>query len=714
MEAALSDLQTSTKAQPQQGQSSQLEVPLEQLQASSSQNSDLSTTSPLPNVFQGEAGDNQQDQSQPQQSQMSMNPMSNNFNIGDVANLSYLQSNPQDQQNYLQKKFPYVIPQGQGKYLVGNSPATAKPVDVTGSSNGFFGWLASQADSIPSMIGMGAGATIGTAIEPGGGTVVGAGLGAAGGEAIAKGIGAGIGSTESLIKDGVDTVISGAFGAAGQKAVQMFGTTIGKPIANKLAQAVDNHLADIVNNGGDPGKFINFVSKAYHFASGGNAENISTLMKYGVNKSLNDRTVNNPKAIVNIAQNFIKSIQNTKTSLGQAVGASGLDLIKKAGGVDIQSSPIFNYVRQEMQAHPGWGTVDGNIITLNRNAANSADSSKFGELLKSLGASPVRTAYEAPKSSDLLRMANDQAKNLGYDVNNPTHQGLIEKTLGIKAGTIADELEKSATAGQQFTSGGPQAFKIPTNGTINVKQAIGTQQTFGQLTDKEKSPLSSDMQRVFRNVLYHDDNGNDSPLQKQLSIVASKNGVDNWLASKDAYKNFMQSLNGSAGVNTFGLDVTSPKSIQDFGYSINKSKPVDQDILDRLQNQIITPEGQPSKPLFEDIKKWSAIQDLDTHNPDFIRLGMISSLLGAGFGGGDAGARLKRGMEFGVMGGLVSPGMKRFPLKVIENMGPRGISEGLGKLLTSNKINQGAAIVGSQESAKLMRGLISKRQSQGQ
>ena len=66
---------------------------------------------------------------------------------------------------------------------------------------------------------------------------------------------------------------------------------------SKLAQAADNKIAQIINRGDDPSGFINFVSKAMHFASGADASNVAALMQAGVNKSLNDRTVNNPKAM---------------------------------------------------------------------------------------------------------------------------------------------------------------------------------------------------------------------------------------------------------------------------------------------------------------------------------------------------------------------------------------------------------------------------------
>lgn len=559
------------------------------------------------------------------------------LNIGDHAALSFL-TNPQDQKNYLQKKFPFVVPaDDKGNFMVGQSADSLTPLNAQNSGNNFFSWLASQSSQIPSMIGMGVGAGLGT-VEPGGGNVVGAAAGAAGGEAVSKMIGHAIGSTDSLEKDAVDTAISGAFGAVGQKAAQMFGVASSKFIAPKLAQAVDGKLTQIVNNGDDPSKFINFVSAAVHFASGADAEDVKTLMQYGVNKSLNDAAVNNKNAIINIAGDILNATQAKKTALGTAVGVSNKQLLDTAGKININTNPIFDYIKQEISAHPGWGTMEDSILTLNRNAANSADSTQFGHLLRSLGAEDIRTTYQAPKTSQLFRQITDTAKKLQLDFNNPSDHPLLEKSLGLNSGDVSKELERIASAKQEFSMGGARAFKIPEDGKINVKQAVGTQNIFGQLTDKEKTPLSDDMRRVFTNVLYRDASGNDSPLALQLSGVAKSNGIDSYIANKLAYKNFMKSIEN---VQSNGFDPFNPKSIQDYGRHINDRLPIDAQTLKDFENNIGT-------PILDNLKRYSAIQKLSNFNPNFLRLGLISGMVGSMLGDGNFEQRIGRGAAFGL------------------------------------------------------------------
>lgn len=611
------------------------------------------------------------------------------LNIGDHAALSFL-NNTQDQKDYLQKKFPFVVPTQNGTFMVGQSADNLTPLDPKSSGNNFFGWLASQTSQIPSMVGMGIGATLGT-VEPGGGNVLGAAAGAAAGEAISKGIGHALGSTDSLTKDAVDSAISGAFGAVGQKASQMLGLSASKFIAPKLAQAVDAKLTSIVQSGGNPSKFINFVSSAVHFASGADAEDVKTLMQYGVNKTLDDPTINNKNAIINISKDIIDAVQSKKSELGAAVGQSNRNLLEKAGNIKgVNTSPIYDYVVQEINSHPGWGSVEGNIITLNRNMANSADSSKLAGLLRSLGAEDVRNVYQAPKSSQLLRQAEDTAKTLQLKINNPSDHPIIEKALGLNKGDIANELEKVASGKQEFLSTGARAFKIPEKTNISVNQAVGTQDVFGQLTHPDSKTLSDDMKRVFTNILYRDVNGNDSPLMSQLSKVASANKVDDYIANKLAYKNFMKSVEG---VRNSGFDPFDAKSIQDYGKHINDRQPVDAQTLSNLENNV-------GKPILDNLRRYSAVQKLSNFNPNFLRLGLISGMVGGMLGDGDFEKRVSRGAFIGV--GL--PLGLKMSLRGVENAGVAG--KGI-----LNSLIKTVPVVGSQSSANALRGLLKKPHS---
>ena len=607
------------------------------------------------------------------------------LNMTDHAALSFLDK-PQDQKAYLQKKFQYVIPSDdKGNFMVGQSVDSLTPVNPQNSSTNLMTWLASQSSQIAPMVGMALGSEAG---------VPGAAAGSAAGTLVNKQIGKALGSTESAQKVAVDTAISGAFGGVGQKAAEMFGVAANKFIAPKLAQAVDGKLTQMVNNGQNTDGFINFIASTVHFASGADKNDVATLMKYGVNKTLNDPTISHPQAIIKIAQDILNSTQAKKKVLGEAVGLTNQELIDKAGKLSVDASPIHDYIKKEMQAHPGWGTVDGNIITINRNAANSADSTQLGNLLRSLGAEDVRTAYQAPQTSQFMRQAQDTAKALQFDINNPSHQPIIDKALGVKPGTLASELEKSVVGKQDFSISGARAFKLPANGKISVSQAVGTQDVFGQLADRESKTLSDDMKRVFTNVLYRDVNGNDSPLASQLSNVAKANGIDAYVANKTAYKNFMNSVET---IQDYGLDPYSPKSMQDYAKHINDRGPVDTAALTNFENNV-------GKPVLDNLKRYGAVQKLSNFNPNFLRLGLIAGMVGSMMGDGNFEQRIGRGASFalGIPVGL------KMSLRAVESS--RGVASA-GKQAFSQLIKLAPAVT-SQSGAKVLQRLIGNTNNQ--
>lgn len=614
MEVSLSDLQPVVQQQSQTSKSSQEEVSLDQLQPPPQSDSDLSQVPALPDVFNGESGNEQnqtQNQGQPQ------DPL----NIGDHAALSFL-NNPQDQQNYLKSKYPYVIPDGKGNYMVGQSPNSVVPVNPQSSGQGFFSWLASQANQIAPTAGM----MIGAAEGP-----LGAAAGAAAGEAINKTIGASLGANESPQKMAIDTAISGAFGGIGQKAAEMFGLAAGKIVAPPLAKMVDGKLNQIVQNGGDPSKFINFVSKAVHFASGADAEDVKTLMQYGVNKSLSDPSVNNKNAIINIAQDIMEATQAKRTQLGEAVGASGRSLIQKSGNATIQTSPILNYLKSEITNRQLGTVAEDGTISLYRDPHSPTDTNKLSDLLKQLGAQPVIGKNQNPLFSPILRTANSLGKQFSYDITNPADQAQIEKLFPqqFSKGSIQNELDKFESSKQDI---GSRSFKLPAEQSIPLTKAINIRNTAGKMANKDESPLSDDMRRIFRNVIFDDKIG----VSSQLSKVASEKGVSDYVANNMAYKNFMQSVEK---VQQNGFDPYEPKSIQDYGKHINDRPPIDNQTLNNFEKNI-------GSPVLDNLKRYSAIQKLSNYNPNFLRLGLISGALGGMLGDGDFEGRLARGAGF--------------------------------------------------------------------
>lgn len=611
------------------------------------------------------------------------------LNLGDHAALSFLQK-PDDQQAYLKKKYPYVVPDGQGNYMVGKDMNSLTPVNPSSSGNTFMSWLASQSSQIAPMVGM----TIGSAAG-----VPGAAAGAAAGEAISKDIGAALGSTESPQKMAVDTAISGAFGAAGQAAAKMFGLGVKKFIAPNLARAIDAKTAQMAGSGQDPSKFMNFMASAMHFASGVDKNDVQTLMRYGVSKTLADPEVNTVGAIDGIAGKIMNSTQKQRTNLGALVGAANQELLGKAGSRNvIDTNPLFEYLKGEInQKQLGSVSKDG-VLTLFRDPYSPTDTKHLSSLLTDLGAQPIRTSFQqdAFKGSTLLRQASDFAKQVGYKIDNPAHQGSIEKMMQLKPGSIQGELEKFAEGKQELNMGNAfRAFKLPTQQNISVGQGIRVRQIASALTDADKSPLSDSMRRIFTNVLYNDQNGG---ISSQLTKVASANGVDNYVASNMAYRNFMKSVED---VKAQGLNPYDERSIQNYSSKINDRPPIDQKVLQNFEKNV-------GAPVFDNLKKYSAIQSIQNHEPNFLRLGAIAGLLGSVGNHDDLSKTIVRTGEFAALAGVVSPFAKTASLRLLEN-GNAAASAALKGLVANSMRNRGTTAVASQG---LLKGLLNSKTDQ--
>lgn len=505
-------------------------------------------------------------------------PIQDKLNIGDHSALSFL-NNPDDQKNYLQKKFPYVIPDNKGNFMVGENMSELSPVSPSGSGTTFMKWLASQSSQLAPIVGMTVGSLAG---------VPGAAAGAAAGTAIDKAIGSAIGANESPLKMGVDTAISGAFGAIGQKAAQMFGLAAGKIIAPKLAQMVDGRLTQMVNNGEDSSKFINFVSKAVHFASGADSNDVATLMKYGVNKSLSDPSVSNKNAIINIAQKLVEDTKNTDFKLSGAVGKS-IDNLKNKAGAD---APV---------------NTEETLLGI----AKGFNDSKLGVL------------YEPTDDGTLFKIRQD-----------------IGNSLHVKP--LNDFMTR---LGAVKSSSDPMTYLIPKGVQTSLDEAIGAKQIFGDAFNNKN--IDGNVGRIMKTAMYGEGPSLKYPqgfmgLRGELNKIAEHVGAKDFITSNQDFSKWQNTL---SALNNAGIDPMNPQSIGNYALKVNDRLPIDSKALQLFSDTI----GTDS---FDKLKQYGAIQKLSNFNPNFLRLGMISGALGSllGSDGPVSEGGFKRALIFGSIG----------------------------------------------------------------
>jgi hypothetical protein len=563
---------------------------------------------------------------------------SNMLNFGDHAKMSFMDT--QGQEDYLKGKYKYVHSDGKGSFMYGDTPNNLTPVNQQGIMNDFVSKLGNMVSSVPSIAGQIA-LTVGTdgmALPALAGR---AALGAGSGQLLSGLIG---GAEQKRIdpeKIATDSIISGAFGAVGTAAGEVL-SGASKVIAKKAGTALDNYRNGILLSGKSPNRFDSTISTVLHMVTGMDKKTITTGQSVGWGKILNSEEASNPHGIATIAGDVSNSVSDKETELGQAVDKATRSLINDtSGGKVINTAPIQSRLLEDLN--------DAGILNKNESMA-----SQYG--------------------IDMSRATNQGSavnKNPTYSINpnSPLNTKFFQKFLG--------------QLGVKSRNGVFQMAPDAASQMISVEDALKTKQSFQAIVNEGKSitPMEAN---IAKRALYGNLEDGVSGLSDQLSKVAAKVGNT---AYTDANGNFSKFIQLKGTLQKAGMDVDNPFNSQNYLAHINNATPLSMPLLQQLDKTL-------GNNFLQRSQAWAVNQKVSNISPNFLRLGMVASLFGAGILDPDAGGR---GGKMALAGLLGTPTGLKILLK--------GAGGGYGSMLEG--AGNIASLVGKGASNKSAQAILS-------
>jgi hypothetical protein len=608
---------------------------LDQQQPQNNQNNngmDFSKVAPLQDNFQN----SQQSSLMPQQSQL---------NFGDHAKMSFMDT--QGQEDYLKSKYKYVESDGKGNFLYGDSPSTLTPVNQQGINNDFVSKLGNMASAIPSIAGQVA-LTVGTDGLALPALAVRAALGSGGGQILSGLIG---GAEQKRIdpeKVATDSIISAGFGAAGTAAGEVLSGTA-KAIAKKAGSALDNYRTGLVLGGKNPNTFDASVATVLHMMTGLDKKTISTGQSLGWKNVLDSPEASDVHGIATIAGDVSKGVSDKETELGQAVDKATGSLVSDTSDKTIDNS--------------------GNLIAGNsKNSGKVINTSSIqSRLLEDLSNAGILNKNESMASQygiNMSRASSQSSKvnpNDTYSINenSPLNTKFFQKFLG--------------QLGVDGRNGVFQMNPEASSQMMSVADALKTKQSFQAIVNQGKSitPLEAN---IAKRALYGNIEEGVSGISDQLSKVAGKVGNTAYTDANGQYTKFMQL---TSTLKKAGMDVDNPFNSQNFLSHVNNASPLSAPLLQQLDKTL-------GNNFLQRSQAWGVNQKISNISPNFLRLGMVASLFGAGILDPDAGGK---GGKIALAGLLGTPTGMKLLLK--------GAGGGYGSLLN----NLGGAATGVSKGA---------------
>lgn len=572
------------------------------------------------------------------------------LNFGDHAKMSFMDN--QGQQEYLQKKYKYVEPDNNGNFMYGNDPNNLQPVNQEGLFNDFTAKLGNLTSSIPSI----AGQIALTAAAPEVGIpalAARAAAGAAGGQVLSSLVGAKMQNRLDPEKVAIDAVISGAFGAAGTAAGEALAGGA-KIIAKKAGTALDNYRQGLTVAGKDPNKFDDAVSTALHITTGLDKNTIKTGQSLGWNNIFSSEEATNPHGIATIAGDVSKAVSDKEVELGKNVEQATKGLIKDTnGGSVINTTPVANRLLEDLS----------NAGILNKNDSLSSTMSQAKQY-----------------GIDLSRATNLNTNSLptySINKNSPLNTKFFQKFLG--------------QLGVDEQGGMFKTYQIDPSkpSMISVSDALKIKQGFQAIVNEGKSitPLEANL---AKRALYGNLEEGISGISDQLSKIASKVNNTEYQAANGEFSKF---LNLTSTLKKAGMDVDNPFNSQNYLSHVNNASPLSAPLLQQLDSTL-------GNNFLQRAQAWGVNNKISNISPNFLRLGMVASLFGAGILDPNTGGRVGK---MALAGALGTPSGLRILLK--------GAGGGYGSLLksTSSAANRVSGAASNKKAQAILSQLIKNK-----
>lgn len=539
------------------------------------------------------------------------NSNSNLLNFGDHAKLSFL--DPQGQQDYLKKKYKYVEPDGKGNFLYGDNPDSLQPVNQDGVFNDFVSKLGNLTSSIPSIAGQIAltAGTEGMALP----LLIGrAAVGSAGGQLLSGLIGSKMQNRVDPEKIAVDTALAGVFGGAGTAAGEALAGGA-KAIAQKAGVALDNYRQGLLLADKDPNKFDNAVSTILHMTTGLDKNTIKTGQSLGWSNIFSSEEATNPHGIATIAGDVSKAVEDKEINLGKAVDNATTGLIKDTNNNPvINTTPIASRLLEDLS--------NAGILNKSDSAASTAAQAK---------------AY----GIDLSRASNLKDTNglptYSINQNSPLNTKFFQKFLG----QLGIEGEGGTFKAYQIDPAKPSM--------ISVSDALKVKKGFQAIVNEGKTitPLEAN---IAKRALYGNLEEGISGISDQLNKIAQKVNNTQYQAANGEFSSF---LNLTSTLKKAGMDVDNPFNSQNYLSHINNATPLSMPLLQQLDKTL-------GNNFLQRAQAWGVNSKINNISPNFLRLGMVASLFGAGILDPDAGGR---GGKMALAGLLGTPSGLKILLK---------------------------------------------------
>ncbi len=428
-------------------------------------------------------------------------------------------------------------------------------------------------------------------------------------------------------KIAIDSAISGAFGGVGTAAGEAL-TGGAKAIANKAGTALDNYRQGLLLAGKDPNKFDSSVSTILHMVTGMDKNTIKTGQSLGWNNIFSSEEATNPHGIANIAGDVSNGVVNKETELGKAVDTATKGLIKDTGGSNvINTTPIASRLMEDL-------TDAGILNKVDSNSSLQAQAKEYG--------------------IDMSRATNAQGANSSipkYSINpnTPLNTKFFQKFLG----QLGIDGEGGMFKTYQIDPSKPAM--------ISVGDALKIKQGFQAIVNEGKSitPMEAN---IAKRALYGNLEEGVSGLSDQLNKVAQKVNNVQYQAANGEFSKFMGL---TSALKKAGMDVDNPFNSQSYLSHVNNATPLSMPLLQQLDKTL-------GNNFLQRAQAWGVNNKISNISPNFLRLGMVASLFGAGILDPDAGGKTGKMALAGLLG---TPSGLKILLK--------GAGGGYGSLLKS-------------------------------
>lgn len=485
-------------------------------------------------------------------------------------------------ENYLNKKFRFVQRLPNGKFAAGNNAQDIRPIDPEGIFNDVLGDLADVAGEVPVIAGQILGATKGTLVAPVAGTIAGGALGAAAGETARIGIGQALGVRESkAIEEAVDIAIVGAFGAGGEILGQ--GLKFGGRGLSKLAKA---KLTKAVKTSTNPSKMLHALGKVFKITAAVDPDDVVVAGMYGFDDALSDKYMNREFGR-ELMTKFTKGLIIRNKALGKMVGQGDDWAIKNFGKKLVPIEQAGDDLIK-LLSNPRVGLVD-DLGRVNRRAfTETADYRAIKNLTDEFFAKSFRNKSLVPRKMTVRQIID--AKKKAKPLLNKYFKSSGKNPIAERG--IARYLDEiTGLTGQQTL---PKGVTSITDDVIKNNPYLKANKSFSQWKK------NVDLLKV--NGLDVTDVNDLSKLIRKGKVVSQK--------MERFFEGFK--IKNSSAQEAFSI-IADELPVKFHGKGLNGT----------------------IGTLADELKKYNAAQGFANANPNFLRLGAVSGLVGINLGRDD-------------------------------------------------------------------------------